>query len=44
VDPEEVSVSRLSSGVTTSDVEKSLKDQLQLAPLACSRLETKLNS
>jgi hypothetical protein len=37
-------VSRFSPEVTTSDVEKSLKDQLQLASLTCTRLKTKYNS
>jgi hypothetical protein len=37
-------VSRFSLDVTASDVEKSLKDQLQLASLACTRLKTKHNS
>jgi hypothetical protein len=32
-------VSRFSPDVTASDVEKSLKDQLQLASLACTRLK-----
>jgi hypothetical protein len=43
--PQEVTfVSRFSPDVTASDVEKSLKDRLQLAPLACTRLKTKHNS
>jgi hypothetical protein len=37
-------VSRFSPDVTSSDVEISLKDQLQLASLACTRLKTKYNS
>ncbi|XP_023703785.1 uncharacterized protein LOC111862535 [Cryptotermes secundus] len=37
-------VSRFSPDVTSSDVEASLKDQLQLASLACTRLKTKYNS
>jgi hypothetical protein len=37
-------VSRFSPDVTASDVEKSLKDQLQLASLASIRLITKHNS
>jgi hypothetical protein len=37
-------VSRFSPDVTASDVEKSLKDQLQLASLACTGLKTKHNS
>jgi hypothetical protein len=37
-------VSRFSSNVTESDVEKSLKDQLHLASLACTRLKTEHNS
>jgi hypothetical protein len=37
-------VSRFSPDVTASDIEKSLKDQLQLASLACTRLKTKHNS
>ena len=37
-------VSRFSPDVISSDVESSLKDQLQLASLACSRLKTKYNS
>jgi hypothetical protein len=37
-------VSRFSPDVTASDVEKSLKDQLQLASLTCARLATKHNS
>jgi hypothetical protein len=42
--PQEVSVvSLFSPDVTASDVEKSLKDQLQLASIACTRLETEHN-
>jgi hypothetical protein len=37
-------VSRFSPDVTATNVEKSLKDQLQLASLACTRLRTKYNS
>jgi hypothetical protein len=37
-------VSRFSPDVTSSDVEASLKDQLQLASLACTRLKTKYKS
>jgi hypothetical protein len=37
-------VSRFSSEVTASDVQKSLKDQSQLASLTGTRLETKYNS
>jgi hypothetical protein len=37
-------VSRFSPEVTATDVEKSLKDQLQLASLACTRLKTRHNS
>jgi hypothetical protein len=37
-------VSRFSPDVTATDVEKSLKDQLQFASLACTRLRTKHNS
>jgi hypothetical protein len=37
-------VSQLSPDVTASDVEKSLKDQLRLSSLACTRLKTKHNS
>jgi hypothetical protein len=37
-------VSRFSPHVTASDVENSLKDQLQLASLVCTRLKTKHNS
>jgi hypothetical protein len=37
-------VSQFSPDVTASDVENPLKDQLQLASLACTRLETKHNS
>jgi hypothetical protein len=37
-------VSRFSPEVTAADVEKSLKDQLQLASIACTRLKTKHNS
>jgi hypothetical protein len=37
-------VFQLSIDVTASDVEKALKDQLQLASIACTRLKTKHNS
>jgi hypothetical protein len=37
-------VSRFSPDVTATDAEKSLKDQLQLASLVCTRLRTKYNS
>jgi hypothetical protein len=37
-------VFQFSIDVTASDVEKSLKDQLQLASLACTRLKTRHNS
>jgi hypothetical protein len=39
-----LSVSQLSTDVTASDVEKSLKDQLQLASLAWTIIKTKQNS
>jgi hypothetical protein len=37
-------ISQFSPEVTTSNVEKSLKDQLSLASIICTRLKTKYSS